>query len=265
MKNKELYNFLTDVLVKLFPFRADISHILLKQTGNSVKAVAAMKDGSLIVNIESTKPIKEFDGVGCLGSIQYLHSILMSPAAKDSDEGELELTYDEINGKQVLSTITVKGAHRYSAMYQLSNPDIKRISRVPQLKLQGEDWNTGFAITEKLESKFEEMYRITRSMPKSTGEMEGVFTLVFDGVNTIEGIFGERSYESSIVLTDEAEPIKTGRLIAMFPIEKFRQIVKLSPMDTTIIMLCDKAMMVDVVSELATYSYVLTAKKKRDI
>lgn len=268
MKNKELYEFFVDVLDKIYPFRADISHILLKQTGNGIEAIATTKEGSLVVNIETNNVIESFEGIGCLGNVQYLHTILNSPAIANSDKGELKLTYDELNGKKVLSTITTTGAHKYNAVYQSSNPDLKRISRVPQLKLTDRDWNVAFSMSKKFEEKFEEMYKITRSMPKSSSEMEGVFTLVFDGRNTIEAMFGERSFESSIALTDEAESIwgDNNKVVAMFPIEKFRQIIKLSPMnDTTIVTMCDKALKTEVLGKVANYSYVLTAKKKRNV
>lgn len=267
MKNKELYSFFVDVLTKIYPFRNDIAHVLLKQKGNGIEALATTKDGSLVVNIKSIEALREFDGIGCLGNIQYLHTILNSPAIANSDEGELELTYDNLNEKKILSTITALGCNKYSAVYQLSNPELKRISRVPQLKLSDKDWDVAFPVSEKFDEKFDEMYRITKSMPKSSSEMEGVFTLVFDGCNTIEAMFGERSFESSISLTEEAEAIKSDKkIITMLPIEKFRQIIKLSPMDnTTVVMMCDKAIMVEVVGKIASYSYVLTAKKKRDI
>ena len=258
--SKEFRDLLADVIRIVEPFRLDISHILMKRTPEGdIAAAAKSRDSNISITMLCKKEVKAYEGVACFGSLPYLSAILDSSYVKDNDNAKIELNYDTASdGKtHALRSINFKGGRKMVAYYEATDPFINKMNRIkpPTIK----EWPVKFTIDDQFIKDFNEVYKMHRASI-TTGDKDAVFNLAFSFGEVI-AMFGDKGHQSNIVLSENAEGTDTDKLSALMPVMHFQAILKLIGKGTGQARLCEKALRVDVQTDMATYSLMILAKK----
>ena len=257
--SKELRNLLADVITIVEPFRDDISHILMKRTPEGdIAAAAKSRDSNISITMLSQKDVEGFEGVACFGSIPYLSAALNSSYIKD-DRAKIDLDYDTASdGKtHALKSITFKGGRKLVAFYQATDPFINKMNRIKPPIIR--EWPIKFTIDGQFIKDFNEVYKVHRASMVG-GDKDAVFTLSYS-FGEIISLFGEKGHQSNMILSENAESTDIDKLSALMPITHFQAILKLIGKGVGHAKFTDKALRVDIQTELATYSLMILAKK----
>ena len=254
-----LQQFLTDILGAVDPFKDVILRIMMLERDGHIHAAAQAKDGSFSIQIKSKTPIDGFRAKACLGSLPYLRSGL---ASKNMANGELELTYGQsgASNEDVLRSIKLKGANRFSQFYQAIDPFVNQLNRI---KLPATiDWPVAFGIDGNFISNFDDSVRVISAAEKMGSERDDIFmlSLVNGG---IEGVFGERTHTITVQLTGIVETSleDSDTLNAHFNISRFKSLLRLIGKGEGIGYLSSKSLKVDIETDHAEYQYTVSAKK----
>ncbi len=259
----ELKDLLIDVLSVVEPFRDEITHILMKRTeGGDIVAVAKSKDSNISITVMSSNDVPEFSGVACFGSLPYLGAVVKSKYLT-GDNYSVEPAFDTASdGKtRALRSITFKGGkNKLEAFYQATDPFVNRLNKIkpPTIK----EWPITFDIDSQFIKDFTEIQKVHRAAPKIGGDRDDIFTLAYNNGEII-AVFGERGHQSSMVLTEKAESSGQDKMGALLPVSHFQAILKLvaPAKGLGVAKFAEKALRVDITTDLATYSLMILSKK----
>ena len=260
----EFKNLLTDILMVVEPFRDEIPFVLMKRTQEQDIALAAKsKSGSIRITARSHMDVPDFEGVACLGSLQYLSAVLNSPQFK-GDKKEFEITqhYETAtDGKtHALRYITFKGGRKMEVFYEATDPFVNRMNKIKPPKI--DKWPITFNINEAFIKDFNDITKVHRASPRLGGDRDDVFTMLYSK-GQISAVFGEKSHQSTMILTDDVtadEGIDTHN--DLYLVNHFQTILKLVGKNKGVGKLAPFALRVDTSTEYATYSILITAKKR---
>ena len=250
-----LRDFLLDLLQAIEPFKDALTHVMLREKDGKVMAAAKSRDGSISLQATPRGELPGFHGKACLGSLPYLRGAL---SAGYMEGGKVELTYGPSSkgGEEVLRSIQLKGANRYNVFYQAIDPVINQRTRISLPT--GLDWPLAFGIDTDFIKGFTEMYRVAGLTPKTNTERDDIFQLAYHD-DCIEGIFGDKNHQSSVVLSRTVEGSTADKVSAHFLMSRFRSMLNLVGKDA-IGYLSDKAIRVDIETGQAEYRFVNSAK-----
>ena len=259
--SEQLQFFLVDLLGAIGPFKDTVTHVMMRsEDDGTIKAAAKGRDGSISIQAKSKEAIPDFTDKACLGSLSYLEGALKSSFMKD---GKLTLSYGKSsNGKEdVLRSIKLKGSKAgYNVFYQAVDPFINQLNRI---KLPtGLTWPLAFAIDETFISYFVESVKVSNSAPKTGTERDDIFELV-QTEEGIEGIFGDKNHQVTIVLSNTVEGEDEEKTHAYFSIAKMRSILQFIGKGSAIGYLSDKSIRIDTETQYAEYQFVTASKKVR--
>lgn len=256
----EFRDLLTDVLTMVDPFRDGITFILTKRTKTGdIVSVAKSKSGDISITSMSRVDVPDLEGAACFGSLPYLKAILSSKFIKGKANFSMEPHYDiSSDGKtNSLRFVLFKGGNKMEASYEATDPFISKMQNVklPSIK----DWTVTFKIDQNFISDFTEMHKVHRAAPKIGGDRDDIFTLLCSEGKVI-AVFGEKGHQTSMTLGENNE--SGVKLSALLSVTHFQAILKLLGKGTGEARFAEKALRVDTVTDIATYSLMISTKKQ---
>ncbi len=258
----EFKNLLTDVLSVVEPFRDEIPFILMKRTQEQDIALAAKsKNGNIRITARSHKDVPDFEGVACLGSLQYLSAVLNSPQMSGKNNFSIKQHYETAtDGKtHALRYMTFKGGRKMEVFYEATDPFVNKMNKIKPPKI--DSWPITFKINAAFIKDFNDITKVHRASPKLGGDRDDVFTLLYSN-GKMSAVFGEKSHQSTMILTEDTTTTGVDTHNDLFPVTHFQAILKLIGKNTGVGKLAPRALRIDTSTEYATYSLMITAKKK---
>ena len=254
-------DFLLDFLKVIAPYQDVISHALMRRTPEGdLLAAAQAKDSSILVKATAKHPVEEFHDVACLGTLPYLKQVLESRRL-GSKATEVTLDYKTASDGQTeaLYAITFNGKTA-QAFYRATDPFLHKLTTMREVKIT--EWPALFGLDVATAESFIDMAKVHASAPKTGTDRDDIFKLVLDG-DQIVAIFGDKSHQSHVTLSEEAErTTDRDKINALFVISHFRAILnQLRGEDVLVAYLSDKALRIDMETPQAVYTYTMTAKK----
>lgn len=202
--------YLLDVLGTIKPFRKNISHLMVKtQDDGQAVAMATAIDGSMVIDLRSTVPISDFEGSGCFGALDYLHSLLTSPHSEKRNFN-MELSTAMVNTRgserEMIKSIKFSCGKRFNAFYQATNiaAVTGRNARGAGIgaRLTNIECAYSFPVDEDMVDEFSNTCRIYGAMPKLKTSSDKIFSMsVNPDVASVQ--FGAGANQLDVNLSDE--------------------------------------------------------------
>lgn len=250
-----LRDFLIDAITSIEPFKT-IPYLAIKKHNGDVLASAQEQKGGVVVKIQSKVDIEELDdGVAALfGNLPYLKSLLDNDYTKEKCNIDIHHRNSSDNQSSVIGSLSVSSG-RFKAEYQATDPFIGNLSKVKVPIVR--EWPIAFSMSKDIYTDFKSISRIHAMSPKIGGDRDDIFTISTEN-DSINITFGERNHKTSMVLC-ECDKNDVGEFSALFSISMLDSLFKLG--DKGKIHLTTQAIKLEVESELAKYTYIISAKK----
>jgi len=205
----QLRSYLRDFLVVTGPFRdkESISHILMKKDGQGrVISAASAKNGTIAIEATAVKKISEFENTACLGSLNYLQSLLES---KMVDDDGIKINYlpSGPNSMMVARTIEFQGGNKFRAKYNATDPFINKV--LTQKKSVTNKWPILMKVGPQLMLEYAETAKIHSSAPKIGGDRDDLFMLSCTN-GEVKAEFGDNNNRTEIILANVETPEGTN-------------------------------------------------------
>ena len=219
----ELKDFLVEVIDVVSPFRDTILSVLLRSNNGKLQSAAKARDGTISIELSTRDNVEQFEHIACLGSLDYLQSILKSSFMKN---GSLELHYGESSqdDKIALKSIEMNGNKGFSAFYNATDPYMNQLNRIKTPALV--KYPVGVVIDDDFSKQFDEMNKIHQTSAKKNSSYERVFRLIYAN-GKIGIIFGDKAQQVSLDLDEYPAIEPYDKNVSVFlDIEQFKIVCK---------------------------------------
>ena len=174
----------------------------------------------------------------------------------------MEVEYREAKDyPKSIGSINFKGGNnKLEAFYQATDPFVNKMNKVRPEKI--DNWPVEFEITQEVIKDFTEIQKVHKASPKMGSDRDDLFTLAYNGGSVI-AMFGDKSHRSNMTLCEDAKCDDSVSMVnALISVSNFQAILKLIGKGKATARLTDRGLKVELVTELATYSLIIAAKKR---